>query len=91
MDLRYLRTAPRMVSRYPWGQQGTGLEVYVDADHAGCKQARRSTLGGAVMWNGKFIKSWSKTMEIIALSSGESELVSGDQRGRGGARVAVSP
>ena len=31
-------------------------------------------MGGSIQWQGQFLKSWSKTMEIIALSSGESEL-----------------
>ena len=26
------------------------------------------------MWSGQFVKAWSKTMSIVALSSGESEL-----------------
>ena len=31
-------------------------------------------MGGVIYWNGKLVKAWSKTMNIIALSSGESEL-----------------
>ena len=31
-------------------------------------------MGGTILWNGKLVKAWSKTMSIIALSSGESEL-----------------
>ena len=27
-----------------------------------------------MLWGGKFLKAWSKTMEVLALSSGESEL-----------------
>ena len=27
------------------------------------------------MWSGQFVKAWSKTMGVLALSSGESELV----------------
>ena len=26
------------------------------------------------MWSGQFVKAWSKTMGVLALSSGESEL-----------------
>ena len=26
------------------------------------------------MWSGQFVKAWSKTMGLLALSSGESEL-----------------
>ena len=50
------------------------LVVYCDANFAGCNRTRKSTLGGVILWNGHFVKSWSKTMSIIALSSGESEL-----------------
>ena len=31
-------------------------------------------MGGSIQWNGHYIKSWARTMDIIALSSGESEL-----------------
>ena len=27
------------------------------------------------MWSGQFVKAWSKTLVVLALSSGESELV----------------
>ena len=50
------------------------IEIYADSDHAGCPLTRKSTLGGCVTWGGKFLKAWSKTMDILALSSGESEL-----------------
>ena len=50
------------------------ITVFTDSDHAGCPITRRSTVGGCVLWGGCFLKGWSKTMEILALSSGESEL-----------------
>ena len=34
----------------------------------------KSTVGGVAMWSGQFVKAWSKTMGVLALSSGESEL-----------------
>ena len=71
---RYLMSMPRVVARYDWGPLSTRLEVYVDANWAGCLRSRKSTVGGVVLWNGQFLKAWAKTMPIIALSSGESEL-----------------
>ena len=50
------------------------VTIYVDSDFAGCAVTRKSTAGGAAMWGGKLLKTWSKTMAIIALSSGEAEL-----------------
>ena len=32
------------------------------------------TLEGVAMWRGQFVKAWSKTMGVLALISGESEL-----------------
>jgi len=52
----------------------TTITIYVDSDFAGCAVTRKSTAGGAAMWGGRLIKTWSKTMAIIALSSGEAEL-----------------
>ena len=72
--VRYLKTAPRIAASYPWTSLGTDLTIFVDANWAGCIKTRRSTVGGSIQWDGQFIKSWSKTMEVIALSSGESEL-----------------
>ena len=62
------------MAQYPWCPLSNEIEAYVDADHAGCFRTRKSTLGGTLMWNRRFIKGWSKTMDILALSSGESEL-----------------
>ena len=31
------------------------------------------------MWSGQFVKAWSKTMGVLALSSGESEWGSGGE------------
>ena len=50
------------------------IRVYVDADFAGCRKSRRSTCGGCILWGSSMVKSWSKTLSTLALSSGESEL-----------------
>ena len=72
--VRFIRTLPRMVAQYAWNPISSELEVYTDSDHAGCTSTRKSTLGGCILWGGRFVKAWSKTMDILALSSGESEL-----------------
>ena len=65
---------PRMTCRYPWTQLDSNIEVFVDANFAGCHCTRKSTVGCVAMWSGQFVKAWSKTMEVLALSSGESEM-----------------
>ena len=50
------------------------LNIYSDADWAGCRETRRSTIGGCVMLRTHIIKGWSKTQSLAALSSGELEL-----------------
>ena len=54
--VRFLRTLPRLVARYPWSPLAGHLEIYTDSDHAGCPLTRRSTLGGCVMWGGQVSK-----------------------------------
>ena len=71
---RFLKTVPRRQMQFPWRPLSSELEVFVDADHAGCHRTRKSTLGGAILWSRRYLKGWSKTMDIIALSTGESEL-----------------
>ena len=67
-------TAPRTTMEYPWGELSNKFDVYVDANWAGCLSTRRSTIGGVILANGRFVKSWCKTMPVIALSTAESEL-----------------
>ena len=63
-----------MTCRYPWTQSDNNIEVFGDANFAGCHSTRKSTVGGVAVWSGQFVKAWSKTMGVLALSSGESEL-----------------
>ena len=63
-----------MVVHMPWEEFRPSLTIAVDSDFAGCRETRRSTCGGCVLWGKALIKAWSKTMDILALSSGESEL-----------------
>ena len=74
---RYLVGKPRMVHRYNFGPGVSDpevIDIYVDTDFAGCKETRRSTSGGVVLYGGSLVKQWSKTQSTLALSSGEAEL-----------------
>ena len=71
---RYTIKYPRMTCRYPLTQLDSNIEVFGDANFAGCHSTRKSTVGGVSMWSGQFVKAWSKTTGVLALSSGESEL-----------------
>merc|ERR1711884_283550 len=67
-------TAPRLVMEYSWGKLPSTFQIFVDANWAACLETRRSTIGGAILADGKVIKMWCKTMQVIALSTAESEL-----------------
>ena len=49
------------------------VEVFSDADWAGCRSTRRSVSSSIVLCNGNFVHCSSKTQKSIALSSAESE------------------
>ena len=61
--------------RFPWAPLERSLKIFTDSDHAGCLRTRKSTSGGVIVWGHAIIKTWSRTQSLIALSSGESELV----------------
>ena len=65
---------PRVAILYGWSPLTSDVVVFGDANWAGCLRTRKSTLGGFATWGGLPIKTWSKTMSILALSSAESEL-----------------
>ena len=52
------------------------LDVFVNADWAGCTTTRKSTTGFAIKYLGATIHFGSRTQAIVALSSAESELYS---------------
>ena len=70
---RYLIDKTRSVTGFPYQEQPDALEVFVDTDHAGCLETRKSTSGGVLMHGCHGIKAWSATQQVIALSSGEAE------------------
>ena len=72
---RYLVTAKRTVTKYPWQDEEWEVDTYTDSDWAGCRVTGKSTSGGVVMIGAHLIKSWATTQASIALSSAEAELV----------------
>ena len=71
---RFLKRRPRLVWRFDMQPEPREISVYTDADWAGCRRARKSTSGGAMMLGQHCVKVYSKTQAIIAKSSAESEL-----------------
>ena len=59
--------------RYQKQEAVSELDVYSDANWAGCKATRRSTSGGVIMRGQHLIKTWSKNQNSVSLSSAESE------------------
>ena len=71
---QYLKGRPRLVWRFDWQSPVATLDVYADANWAGCHRTRKNTSGGCAMMGQHCIKTWSKTQALIAKSSAESEL-----------------
>ena len=63
-----------MTCRYRWTELDSNIEVFGDANVAGCNSTRKSTVVGVAMWSGQFVTAWSTTVGVLALSSGEFEL-----------------
>ena len=71
---RYLLGKPRAVITYHWQEPVGMLDVFTDSDWAGCKTSCRSTSGDAIQLGWHFIKGWSSTQTVMAMSSAEAEL-----------------
>ncbi|GKC24783.1 retrovirus-related pol polyprotein from transposon TNT 1-94 [Tanacetum coccineum] len=54
---------------------GMSLTAYVDADHAGCQDTRRSTSGSAQFLGDKLVSWSSKKQKCTAISSTEAEYI----------------
>ena len=58
---RYLLGRPRMQHEYNWQETRKTLQVFTDVDWAGCRETRKSTIGGCGMLGNHALKGWSKT------------------------------
>lgn len=74
--IRYLVGSPRRVLRFGWQRKPEMSVGKVDADFVGCQRTRKSTSGGVLMYGSHYLKGWSRTLAVLALSTGESELMS---------------
>ena len=73
---RYLKNKPRLIHLFPFQQTAHRLEVWCDADHAGCLRTRKSTTGYCIRIGESTTKTSCKGQAVIALSSGEAEYYS---------------
>ena len=60
---------------FEWQSSVSVVDVDADANWAGCRDARKSTSGGCIMYGNGCVRTWSKTQATIATSSAESELL----------------
>ena len=75
--IKYLKHAAQyrlMFSQILSDEPVSEIDIYADADWAGCPESRRSTSGFCQFVSGNLIHSASRTQGSIAMSSAESEL-----------------
>ena len=72
---RFIVGQPRRAMTFPFQDRPTQIEMFVDSDFAGCPRTRKSTAGGCALYGSHCIKSFAKTLPILALSTGEAELM----------------
>ena len=73
---KYLKNFPRLIWRFDLQEAISHIDIFTDADWAGCRRSRKSTSGGVAKIGGHCIKAWAKTQSVVAKSSAESELYS---------------
>lgn len=73
---RYILGVPRKALLMEWCEASPVVRVFVDSDFAGCQRTRKSSAGAAVFAGPHLVKTFSKTLSVLALSSGEAELMS---------------
>ncbi|GKA16475.1 ribonuclease H-like domain-containing protein [Tanacetum coccineum] len=71
---RYVRGTIHTGLWYPKGS-GFALTTFLDADHAGCVDTRKSTSGGIQFLGDKLVSWMSKKQDCTAMSSAEAEYV----------------
>ena len=65
---RYLRGTPRLIWQYGLQTEQEIIEVHSDANWAGCKRSRKSSLGGTICLGNHPLKAYSRTQAVIAKS-----------------------
>ena len=72
---RHLAKSLRLVQMFEFQDNADVVDVFTDSDFAGDTVSRKSTSGGALLLGKHCVRTWSKTQDTIALSSGEAELM----------------
>ncbi|GJX15799.1 hypothetical protein Tco_0216631 [Tanacetum coccineum] len=74
-SLMYLTSSrPDIVQAYP-KDSGFELTAFLDVDHAGCLDTRKTTSGGIQFLGDKLVSWMSKKQDCTAMSSAEAEYV----------------
>nr|GFC29747.1 retrovirus-related Pol polyprotein from transposon TNT 1-94 [Tanacetum cinerariifolium] len=71
---RYIKGTVNMGLWYPKGSS-FGLTAFLDVDHAGCIDSRKSTSGGIQFLGDKLVSWMSKKQNCTAMSEAEAEYV----------------
>ena len=74
--LRYIKQTRDVCLMMPDKNSEEGLEMYVDADHAGCLDTRRSTSGCIITIGGCAVHWRSKRQSVVAKSTAVAEYIS---------------
>ena len=68
-----------MTCRYPWTELDSNIEVFGDANFAGCNSTRKSTAGRVALWSAQFVKAWSKNCGSLGLEQRRVPIGSGGE------------
>ena len=71
---RYLTENPRCINLMRWQNNPISWDCFSDSDWGGDLGTRRSTSGGCIFYGDHMLMSWSRTQQVISLSSAEAEL-----------------
>ena len=71
---RYIADHPRCVNLMKWQATPKSIDCYSDSDWGGDLVTRRSTSGGCIFYGQHLVMSWSRTQQVVSLSSAEAEL-----------------
>ena len=74
--IRFLKERPRYNNHYRCQGEVDKIVVWTDSDFAGCKKARKTTLGGMIVTGSQVLELRTNNQAAIALSSGEVEYCS---------------
>ena len=72
---RYMKGSPHIGIMFAWQKAPTKLTVQSGSDWARERKTRKSVSSGNIRFGHHLLRSWSKDQSVIALSSGEAELL----------------